>query len=268
MKVARLAVLGVALAAGGGAAYFMSAKTPAPVQVMAPTIDTDEVLVASKDLPMGTLVGEVDLMWQQWPTKATSPGMMTKSQNPNAMEDVKGSVLRSNFIQGEPIRKDKLVKGPNSGFMSAIVPSGLRAVAINIETGGSTSAGGFVLPNDHVDVLRTFRDMTGSKSLGQDIVGVQTLLTNVRVLAIGQNVQEKNGERIVVGATATLELDPAQSELITLAQRSGQLSLALRSMVDSTQPAKTFPLLGSVDESEGPGLSIVRFGVPAGGQQK
>ena len=266
MKVARLAVLGVALAAGGGAAYFMS--TPAPVQIVAATLETDDVLVAAKDLPMGTLVGETDLMWQQWPAKATSPGMLTKSTSPGAIEDVKGSVSRSNFIQGEPIRKEKLVKGPNSGFMSAIVPSGLRAIAINIETGGSTSAGGFILPNDHVDIIRTFRDVNGSRQSGQDIGGVQTLMTNVRVLAIGQNIQEKNGERVVVGANATLELDPAQAELITLAQHTGKLSLSLRSMVDSTQPPKTFPLIGSVDESENTGLSIVRFGVPGGAQQK
>ena len=264
MKVARLAVLGIALAAGGGAAYFMSGNKAAPVQIVAaPTIETDEVLVAAKDLQMGTLIADQDVVWQPWPVKATSPGMLIKSAMAGAVEDVKGSVSRANFLQGEPIRKDKLAKGPNSGFLSAIVPTGLRAVAITIESGGSTSAGGFILPNDHVDVVRTFRDVNASRSSSQEVVGSQTLMSNVRVLAIGQNVQEKNGERVVVGANATLELDPSQAETIILAQRTGLLTLVLRSMVDSTQPMKMNPLVDSSADSEGNDLTVVRFGVPA-----
>ena len=269
MKVARLAVLGIALAAGGGAAYFMAGNKAPPAQIVAaPAIPTDEVLVASKDLQMGTLIAETDLIWQAWPTQSTSPGMLTKSATPNAMDDIKGSVSRTNFLQGEPIRKDKLVKGPNSGFLSAIVPSGLRAVAINIESGGTTTAGGFILPNDHVDVIRTFRDAGASKATGVDLAGAQTLLTNVRVLAIGQNIQEKNGERVVVGTSATLELNPEQVEAIILGQRTGQLHLALRAMVDSTQPVHLNPLAGSIDDSDTNALTVVRFGVtnPLGGK--
>ena len=265
MKVARLAVLGVALAAGGGAAYYMSGNKPPSVQMIsAPALETEDVLVAARDLQMGTLVTEADLAWQPWPAKALSPLVLTKSAMPGAVEDIKGSVSRANFVQGEPIRKEKLAKGPNSGYLSAIVASGLRAVAINIESGGSTSAGGFILPNDHVDVVRTFRDVIASKTA--EAMGAQTLATNVRVLAIGQNIQEKNGERVVVGANATLELNPAQAETIILAQRTGQLWLVLRAMVDSTQPmTMTRPLNSVEDNDDGQALTIVRFGVPGAG---
>ncbi len=83
----------------------------------------------------------------------------------------------------------------------------------------------------------------------------ETILQNIRVLAIGQNVQERNGEKVVVGETATLELDPRQSELISLAQRTGELSLVLRSLADANKPSD-IPVA-----REDAGLTIVRFGV-------
>jgi pilus assembly protein CpaB len=139
--------------------------------------------------------------------------------------------------------------------MSTMLTSGMRAVAINIDSQGATTAGGFILPNDRVDVVRTYRDDEATKSTGSDVVVTQTILTNIRVLAIGQNVQNKNGEAVVVGSNATLELDSKQAELIILAQRTGQLSLLLRAMVDSNKSNE------AVAESEDPALTIVRFGV-------
>ena len=117
-----------------------------------------------------------------------------------------------------------------------MLPSGMRAVAINIDPSGGATAGGFILPNDRVDVIRVYRDEEQTKALGVEVNTAQTILTNVRVLAIGQTVQEKGGEKTVVGANATLELDPAQAELIVLAQRTagaGNLHLTLRSMLDA-----------------------------------
>ena len=260
MKLARLAVLGVALAAGGGAAFFLSGSKPPPAAIMqaAPTIEMEDVLVAAKDMPLGTLVSDQDVQWVSWPRASTSSGMVLKSATPGGFDDAKGSVTRAQFVQGEPVRKEKLVKGPNSGFMSAILPSGARAVAIEIDSTGKTAAGGFILPNDHVDVVRTYRDEEASKATSLDVYNAQTILSNIRVLAIGQNVQEKNGERVVIGSNATLELDPAQVEAVMLAQRVGQLSLSLRSMVDSNQkPVETAP---AQDKST---VTVVRYGVPA-----
>ena len=108
------------------------------------------------------------------------------------------------MIAGEPIRREKLVKG--QGFMSAILPAGMRAVAINIDSQGATSAGGFILPGDRVDVIRTSRDASAGAS--SDNYVSETLLQNVKVLAVGPNIQEKNGQSVVVGSNATLELDP------------------------------------------------------------
>jgi pilus assembly protein CpaB len=156
---------------------------------------------------------------------------------------------------GEPIRKDKLIKGANGGFMSAILPEGRRALAINIVSSGARTAGGFILPNDRVDVINTRRDDEATRIRQADAFVSETILQNIRVLAIGQNVQERNGEKVVIGETATLELDPRQAEVVTLAQRMGELALVLRSLSDASKPEEN-PV--SRDEA---GLTIVRYGV-------
>ena len=181
---------------------------------------------------------------------ALSDLMIKKSEGPQVLENVKGAVTRNSFLQGEPMRRDKLIKGPNSGFLSAILPSGMRAVAINIDSGGGSTAGGFILPNDRVDVIRVYRDEEQTKLRGIEVNTAQTILSNVRVLAIGQNIQEKNGEKTVVGANATLELDPdaVRTHHPRPARRAAAratLQLTLRSMLDSA--GKTV----SVDDLDG-----------------
>src|SRR4029450_10543843 len=128
------------------------------------------------------------LRWQPWPADIVPPGAIKRNPEAGAFDEIVGSIVRAGFLNGEPIRREKLIKANGSGFMSAILPSGMRAVAISIDTRGATSAGGFVLPNDRVDVLRTFRDDEASK--GVDVQMSETILSNIRVLAIGQNVQE------------------------------------------------------------------------------
>src|SRR3984957_9385906 len=257
MNRVQIVVLGVTVLAFGGAyILFNSGQAPPPQTVqVAPKIDTDEVLVAARDLPMGTQLSEADFTWQKWPMQALSELMIKKSEGPQAIEIAKGAVTRNSFLQGEPMRRDKLIKGPNSGFLSAILPSGMRAVAINIDSSGGSTAGGFILPNDRVDVIRVYRDEEQTKLRGLEVNTAQTILSNVRVLAIGQNIQEKNGEKTVVGTNATLELDPTQAELIILAQRtgggSGSLQLTLRSMLDAA--GKTVSV-GDLDASKSGGL--------------
>ncbi|MDB5593702.1 MAG: Flp pilus assembly protein CpaB [Hyphomicrobiales bacterium] len=263
MKIARLAVLGVALLAGGIAAFLAGSSSPPPLPETATPvpvvrIDTEDVLIATGDLPLGKIIGDGDLAWQSWPTNAVVPTMIRRTEAANVMSEMKGAFVRIAFSQGDPIRREKLIRpGSKSGYLSAILPSGSRAVAISIDTQGGTTAGGFILPNDHVDVIKTGRDEDGKAS---DSFVTETILTNIRVLAIGQNIQEKNGEKVVVGSNATLEVDARQAELLVLAQRVGQLSLILRSMADVSSAGPAAP------EAPDRGLSIVRFGVAQGGR--
>lgn len=227
-------------------------NTPAPAPAAEkPKATFPEVLVAGVDLPTGQSLKATDLRWQSWPADAPSAGLIKKAESPNVVDELAGSIVRNPFLNGEPIRREKLIKG-NGGFMSAILPSGMRAVAISIDNRGTTSAGGFILPNDRVDVIQTTRPSSDSSS---STPTSETILSNIRVLAIGQNIQERNGEKVVTGETATLELAPAQAEMVVLAQKVGQLSLALRSLADIHEtgtPAR---------EERGGKLEIIRFGV-------
>jgi pilus assembly protein CpaB len=257
MNRAQIVVLGVALAAGGGAFLMMSGQSgPPQVIIAAPPSSSDEVLVATRDLSYGTALTESDMAWMPWPKNIVPNGVVRKSETPNAKEEIKTSFVRVPVANGEPLRRERLVKGQTAGMMSTMLASGRRAVAIDVSV--NTTAGGFILPNDHVDVIRTFRDQEQTKERGVDVVTSEVILSNVRVLAMGQTVETKNGEAVVTGATATLELDPRQAELVILAQRTGQLALALRALVDANE--KEQPVDAPPDPSS---VTVVRYGVPS-----
>lgn len=253
MKTARLAVLGIALVAGIAAAVLASRSKPPVVAAAPPPLSTDGVLVAAKELNFGAVVDASDMRWEGWPSDHIPDGLVRKSASPGGIEELQGSIVRSNFAAGEPLRWERLVKGPHSGFLAAVLSKGSRAVAINIDTQGSSEAGGFILPNDRVDVIHIFPDEEAARKGVANSFVSETILTNVRVLAIGQNPQEKNGERFITGVNATLELTPYQAETIVLAQRTGQLSLALRSISDASEPSEQHQHYST-------GLTVVRNG--------
>src|ERR1700722_16255340 len=233
MKPARLIVLFIAIAAGGIAALLAgrSDQAPPPAEPVA-QLETAEVLVANAEIGMGNKVSAQELRWQTWPAAAAGASFIRKNDRPDAIEQLAGSFAPAPVSDGEPIREDKLIKANGSGYMAAILPTGMRAVSTDISP--ETGAGGFILPNDHVDVILSRRDRDAEQANGGIETHVsETIMNNVRVLAIDQTVEEKNGQRVVVGKTATIELSPAQAEKLTLAHQLGTLSLALRSLVDS-----------------------------------
>jgi pilus assembly protein CpaB len=258
MKPAKLMVLGVAGVAALSAVWLTSSlRTPQVIvqqQEATPAVAMTEVLIASVDLPVGSSVTADQIRWQAWPVAAVSELMITRDRTPEGITETTGAISRAPSLAGEPIRRDKMIKGVNGGFMSAVLPTGKRAVAINIVSSGARSAGGFILPNDRVDIMRTGRDDEATRARQGEAFMTETILQNIRVLAIGQNIQERNGEKVVIGEHATLELEPRQAELVMLAQRSGELSLALRSLADTNKPDET-----PVSREEA-GLTIVRYG--------
>src|SRR5262249_54017965 len=149
----------------------------------------------------------------------------------------------------------KLIRANGAaGYMAAILPSGMRAVSTEISP--ETGAGGFILPNDRVDVILSRRAATDTRNANAQPTS-ETILTNVKVLAIDQTVEEKGGQRVVVGKTATLELAPRQAESLAQARQQGTLSLALRSLLDAskTEEVRTEEPIGRG------GINTVRFGV-------
>lgn len=256
MNTARIAVLTIAVGAGGLAAYLASGsdKTPPPAQtVQLPTVD---VLVAKSDIPLGQAVTANELAWQTWPANSASSSFIRRDQHPDATTQLTGSIARSPFIAGEPIREPKLVSAKGSGFMAAILPTGMRAISTEISP--ETGAGGFILPNDRVDVILSRREKSADHPSG-DSVNSETILSNVRVLAIDQAIEEKNGQngqKVVVGRTATLELKPEQAETLARSRQMGTLSLALRSLADVNAPEN------NIDDGRRDSINVVRYGVP------
>src|SRR5438552_9403965 len=229
MNTPRIVVLTIAVGAGGIAAYLASGSDNKPPTAPVAQLQTVDVLVAKSDISLGHSVTPEDLQWQTWPATTASNSFIRRNERPDATTQIAGSIARAPFIAGEPIREPKLVKANGSGFMAAILPTGMRAISTEISP--ETGAGGFILPNDRVDVILSKREKNPDKS-GADIVNSEILLSNIRVLAIDQAPKEKEGQNVVVGKTVTLELKPEQAETLARARQSGTLQLALRSIAD------------------------------------
>jgi pilus assembly protein CpaB len=237
MAATRLIILGVAVAAAGGAGFVAKniASAP-PTEVVVsdapaqPAIALSDVLVLTADVPMGPEVAN-SIAWQSWPTDGVNGNFITKAAEPDALETLKPAIARVAMYAGEPLRKSKLV-GQGQSFMSSILPAGRRAIATQISA--DTSAGGFILPNDYVDVIMTRR--ADANAAGGGFL-TETILKNIKVLAIDQTIQEdEDGKKVKVGATATLELTPQQAEIITVAQQmADRLTLSLRSIADAQE---------------------------------
>ena len=256
MNPARIAVLAVAIVAGGIAAYLASGSGEKPGPAPVAQLQTVDVLVAKNEIGLGQSVKPDDLQWQTWPAATASNNFITRTNRPEATKEVTGSIARAPFIAGEPIREPKLVRADGSGFMAAILPSGMRAISTDISP--ETGAGGFILPNDRVDVILTRREKNPDKG-GPDTITSEIILPNVRVLAIDQAPKEKDGQSALVGRTTTLELKPEQAETLARARQMGTLSLALRSIADVNMVEVDED--GDMRRRRGESVNVIRYGV-------
>src|SRR3954467_9520515 len=257
MNTARILVLIIALGAGGVAAYLASGFENKSQQAE-PTVQlqTVDVLVARADIGLGQSVSAENVQWQTWPAATASNNFIRRNERPDATTQVAGSIARAPFLAGEPIREPKLVKANGSGFMAAILPVGMRAISTEISP--ETGAGGFILPNDRVDVILSKREKNPDAK-GPDVVQSEIILSNIRVLAIDQAPKEKEGINTLVGRTATLELKPEQAEMLTRSRQSGTLALALRSITDVNATAEGLSAEQVKKRSES--VNVVRYGV-------
>src|SRR3954469_6032398 len=225
MNTQRVIVLGFALVAAGGAAFLvrgmLGGGTPQVQAKAAPAMAMSEVLVASTNLSPGQALTTEQVRWEKWPSSTVDPSFITHDAAVKEEDIVKGSVVRAMILPGQPITKTAIVHGDASGFMAATLGEGMRAISIAISV--DSGAGGFILPNDRVDVILT-RKPEGGQSKGF----AKTILSNLRVLAVDQTYRQEKDTRTVFGKTATVEVSPEQAELIAAAAQSGVLSLSLR----------------------------------------
>jgi pilus assembly protein CpaB len=254
----------------------MGSSSGEPVAVAAaaaPARPMAKVLVAARDLAPGQRLTDADLEWKDWPVDEVNPAFITDGTVPvpaaaaeegdadkaedeakaegavarvtraaeeltggGAKSEYFGSVVREPILAGEPIVGRKIVRAGDSGYMAAYLEPGMRAMSIAVST--ETAAGGFILPGDRVDVIVTIELDAGSEDEpNRAKFASQLVLQNVKVLAIDQSTRAEDDQQAVVGATATLEIAPSDTETLALAKAAGTLSLTLRSYADTAGPS-------------------------------
>ena len=242
MKAAQIIVLGVAVAAAGGAgmlAMNLAEPPPPPAPTLAapePVVQTTRVLVATQTLPVGMRIDPEMLEWRDWPLEAVAEGFITEDAEPSAVDELSGATVRLVSFAGEPVRRAKLV-GSDERYMSSVLEAGKRAMAIGIDV--ANGAGGFILPNDRVDVIA----ITSPPGGDEQSALAKTVLTNIRVLAIDQVITESaEGGVTQLGNTATLEVTAREAELLAgIRQTADRISLVLRSSADlDERPSAVF----------------------------
>lgn len=227
------------LLAGGTAALVRSWLAQRPAAVAAappPAAPQKSVLVARAAIARGQILKSADLVWQPWPPGGISAAFIVADGK--SAKTPTGWVAREPFAAGEPIVKTKIVAPGERGFLAAVLSPGMRAVSVPVDAPSDVS--GFVFPGDRVDILITLSlPSAGASDNGNPHKAAETVLRDIRVIAIDQRLDSKDGQA-VVARTVTLEVTPKQSEIVALAANmGGKLSLSLRSLVVSAHEAPT-----------------------------
>jgi pilus assembly protein CpaB len=242
VNVRQIAIIGGALIIAGGAFVWMrgqagatqAANAPGPVQVAAPS--KNQVLVAKRDLMVGERIAPDSLGWQDWPdTGTTSVAFFVQSKAPDAIKSFENGVVRQEMVSGEPVTDKKIVAvGAATSSMAALLTPGMRAISVVITP--ESSVAGFVLPNDRVDVVLTRELQVQANGQTRAQTVTNTILENVRILAIDQAVAQVKDQKSIAGSTATVELTAADAEKLRLADKLGDVSLMLRGYADAAGP--------------------------------
>jgi len=270
MSPVRLLIVLIAAVSAIGLAVVLQralgGKPVVPAVVAAPAAPgkpMTQVLVAKRDLPIGTRLVAADVAWQAWPSDSISPAFITNGAAPTAPNGkveaakaavsgaadqmiggdpakiVEGAIVRDPILTSEPITNRKIVRGGEGGYLSVVLTPGKRAMAVPVTS--ETAAGGFVLPGDRVDVLVTHEAQVNATGDGGTangrVVQAETVLQNIRVLALDQSTSADKDAKSIVAATATLEVGPAEAEALTRAKAGGPVTLALRAYTDLGGPS-------------------------------
>jgi pilus assembly protein CpaB len=268
MNTSRLIVLGLAALAAGGAAFLarglLGGGTSHVAAAPTPPPAITEVMVAASDIAPGQKLTPELVRWQKWPANSIDPSFITGSNETDTQAAVKGVVVRSPVVAGQPLTTLNVVHADSASFMSATLMPGMRAVSITVSV--ASVAGGFILPNDRVDLVLTQPLPEGHRFRSA------TILQDVRVLAIDQATQDSKQEKaqkaVSDAKTATLELSPEQAEKVTRAQATGTLSLLLRPLMDGNANAGANARVAAARQryrnsgsSDGGDVSVIRYGV-------
>lgn len=241
MNKSVLLIMGGALIVAITVALIVQAKlAPKSADGAAPKMV--EVLVANKQILVGDTLKAADVRWQKWPENGAFKGVIRKTPEASEIEklDVYKSPVRRTIEAGEPVTRQALVPDIKIGnnFLSARISPGMRAVAVPVKA--STMVGGFLAPGDHVDVILSYTpNLPNVEDEVSDAVirrfASQTVLTNVKVLAVDQNAKDED-RPAKVAKTVTLEVTQEGAQIVALADRMGDITLALRRIGEKDAP--------------------------------
>lgn len=265
MSARQLIVLVIAAVAAIGALFLirgMGGNNAETTAEQATPVSGQQVLVVARNVPQGAALTPSDLAVALFPDESIAPSFVRVADNPSAQTDYVGAVTRRAFVQGEPLTTDYVIQPDGRGFMAAQLQPGFRAVSIQLSA--DTMAGGFIQPNDRVDVIMSHK----FTQAGDERVSSEIILEDVRVLAIGAVTQtQTSGEapETVDGSVATLELSAEDARALALADQLGEVTLALRGVQVDTVGMETRRRNG-VGQSSG-AVRIHAFGTVLGGSR-
>jgi pilus assembly protein CpaB len=236
MDVKKLVLLIGALLIAGVTAVMaknMFSGASAPTAAATPVVPKGpEVLVATRALPVGTIIDAEALRFQRWPEGLVQPAYFIKGKPGVNAAELIGTVVRNEITAGQPLTTGALIKPGERGFLAAALGPGMRAITVGVST--TSGVAGFVFPGDRVDIVLT-QQVSGDGE-GSPLRASETIIRNIRVLATDQRMTAQNAEGKAVvrrTSTVTLEATPKIAEKIAVAQTIGSLSLALRSLADN-----------------------------------
>ncbi len=250
MSARSIVLVAAALLLAVGTMFFvrswLASNTQAPQPVAAPQIIETQVLVARSDLPAGTLINEQHLRWQSWPDDDVPETYMLKSET--NQQDLYGSVVRRGITSGQPIIQTQVVAPGDRGFLAAVLKPGYRAFSIKVSA--TTGISGLVFPGDRVDLI-LIHTLPPQEGGGTANKVSETFLSNVRVLAIDQTIDDQTDEPRVA-KTATMEVTPKQAEVLAVADDIGRIALSLRSLAKDEAELRRIVERGEVIEGGPP----------------
>ncbi len=222
-----LAAAGVILVVLLTRSFLTSAQQQASTAqvAQAPKAVAVQVLVAKRDLPVGTILSPEDTHWSDWPEKGVNDAYFVGKKDKKSAAD--GQVVRLPISKGEPLTRSSMVKQGERGFLAAILSPGMRAVTVKLSP--TSGIGGFIFPGDRVDVLLTH---TIEVSRSEKYQVAETVFQNVRILAVDQ--KSASDDKAKIGKTATLEVTPKMAEKVVMLSNIGSLSLSLRSLANAS----------------------------------
>lgn len=265
MSARQLVVLGIAALAAIAALFLIRGMTSrsAPAPAAEAPIAGEQVLVAARDIQQGAALAPGDLAVRIFPKESVTPHFVRVAQQPSAQTDYVNAVTRRAFAAGEPIIMGSVIQPEGRGFMAAQLDPGYRAVSLEIKD--NTAAGGYIQPNDRVDLILTQRIQVSDSTSSSNQVRSDIVLSDVRVLAIGSNTQPQtsgDSPSQTPGGFVVLELSAMDARTAMQAQQMGDVSLALRGVQVETVGMRQ---QGAGALSQSGGVRVHAFGTVSGG---